>query len=122
VLKDETPLKVFTNREVVNYNKVDLRNIVTPHQRVCYNSSKERGTDERFWTFFQQDWYYSALYQKTRPVVPMQWVHLDYMKGKKDIHFNRILEACEFHGISHLLSFRYNWNQEIIIEFYSTLL
>jgi hypothetical protein len=51
----------------------------------------------------------------------MQWVHLEYMKSKKDIHFNRILEACEFHDISHLLSFRYSWNQETITEFYSTL-
>jgi hypothetical protein len=51
----------------------------------------------------------------------MQWVHLDYMKSKKDITFNMILEACEFHGISHLLAFRYNLNQEIITEFYSTL-
>jgi hypothetical protein len=111
-----------TNREVVNYNKVDPRTIVTLCQKACYSSSKERGTDKHFWTFFQQDWYYSVLYRKTKPVVPMQWVHMDYMKSKKDIHFNRILEACESHGISHLLLFRYNWNQEIITEFYSTLL
>jgi hypothetical protein len=51
----------------------------------------------------------------------MQWVHLDYVRRKKDITFNRILEACEFHGISHLLLFHYNRNQENIIEFYSTL-
>jgi hypothetical protein len=38
----------------------------------------------------------------------MQWVHLDYMKSKKDIHFNRILEACAFHDITHLLQFHYN--------------
>jgi hypothetical protein len=30
------------------------------------------------------------------------------MKRKKDMHFNRILEACEFHGITNLLLFRYN--------------
>jgi hypothetical protein len=62
-----------------------------------------------------------VLYRKTTPVVKIQWVHLDYMKRKRDMHFNKILEACEFHGISHLLSFCYNWNQEVIIEFYSTL-
>jgi hypothetical protein len=43
-----SPPEVFTNREVVNYNKVDPRSIVTLHQRACYNSSKERGTNERF--------------------------------------------------------------------------
>jgi hypothetical protein len=54
-------------------------------------------------------------------MVPAQWVHIDYMKSKRDMHFNRILEACEFHGITQLLSFWYNWNQEVITEFYITL-
>jgi hypothetical protein len=43
------------------------------------------------------------------------------MKSKRGMHFNRILEACEFHGITQLLSFWYNWNQEVITEFYATL-
>jgi hypothetical protein len=43
------------------------------------------------------------------------------MKNKTDMHFNRILEACEFHGITDLLLFSYNWNQEVIAEFYATL-
>jgi hypothetical protein len=114
-------LVAHTNRKVVNYNKVDPRNIVTLRQKACYNLSKERGTNEHFWTFFQQYWYHTVLYWKTRLVVPMQWVHLDHMKSKKDITFNRILEACEFYGISHLLPFQYNRNQEVITEFYSTL-
>jgi hypothetical protein len=42
------PPVAHTNREVVNYNKVDPRNIVTLRQKACYNSSKERGTDEHF--------------------------------------------------------------------------
>jgi hypothetical protein len=61
------------------------------------------------------------LYKKTYPVVKRQWVHIDYMRNEKDIHFNRILEACDFHGIADLLQFCYNWNQEVIAEFYSTL-
>jgi hypothetical protein len=43
------------------------------------------------------------------------------MRKKKDMHFNRILEACDLHGITDLLQFRHNWNQEIIFKFYSTL-
>jgi hypothetical protein len=41
--------------------------------------------------------------------------------NKKDMHFNRILEACNLHGITDLLKFRHNWNQEIISVFYFTL-
>jgi hypothetical protein len=99
------PPVVYTDREVVNYNKVDPMNLVTLRERPCYNSAKERGTNEGFWTFFHQDWYLSILYNKSKPVVPAQWVHIDYMKSKRDMHFNRILEACEFHGITQLLSF-----------------
>jgi hypothetical protein len=107
VLEDQ-PLVAHTNWEVVNYNKEDPRNIVTLRDKPCYSSAKERGTDKRFWTFFHQDWYHSVLYRKTTTVVKHQWIHIDYMKRKKDMHFNRILEACEYHGITDLLLFRYN--------------
>jgi hypothetical protein len=115
------PPVVYTDREIDNYNKVDPRNFVTRRERPCYSSAKERGTDERFWAFFHQDRYMSVLYNKSKPVVPAQWVHIDDMKSKRDMHFNRILEACEFHGITQLLSFRYTWNQEVITKFYTTL-
>jgi hypothetical protein len=46
---------------------------------------------------------------------------IEYMRNKKDMHFNKILESCDLHGITDLLQFRHNWNQEIISEFYSTL-
>jgi hypothetical protein len=54
-------------------------------------------------------------------MVKQQYVDIEYMRNKKDMHFNRILEACDLHGITDLLQFRHNWNQEIISEFYSTL-
>jgi hypothetical protein len=43
------------------------------------------------------------------------------MRNKKDMHFNKVLEACDLHEITELLQFRHNWNQEVITEFYSTL-
>jgi hypothetical protein len=30
------------------------------------------------------------------------------MRQKKDMHFNRILETCDLHGITDLLQFRHN--------------
>jgi hypothetical protein len=113
--------EIHTTREIVNYNKEDPMNMVHLRSKACYNSIKERGTDKRFWTFFHQDWYRTMLYPKSSPVVKQQYVDIEYMRNKKDIHFNRILEACDLHGITDLLQFRHNWNQEIISEFYSTL-
>jgi hypothetical protein len=44
--------QVFTNREVVNYNKIESTKVAEMRQKACYSKPKERGTDERFWTFF----------------------------------------------------------------------
>jgi hypothetical protein len=62
-----------------------------------------------------------VLYLKSSPVVKQQYVDIEYMRNKKDIYFNKVLEACDLHEITELLQFRHNWNQEVIAEFYSTL-
>jgi hypothetical protein len=81
----------------------------------------QRGTNERFWTFFHQDWYWTVWYLKSSPVVKQRYIDIECMRNKTDMHFNRVLEACDLHDITDLLQFRHNWNQEIISEFYSTL-
>jgi hypothetical protein len=97
-----------TNREVVNYSKDDPMNLITFCNKPCYSFPKEGGTKERFRTFFHQDWYRTVLYPKTSPMFNHQFVHIYYMKNKKDMHFIRILEACDFHGITDLLQFKHN--------------
>jgi hypothetical protein len=114
-------LDIHTNWEIVNYSKEDPMNVMHLCNKPYYNSSKERGTDERFWTFFHQDWYRTVLYPKSSPVVKQQYVDIEYMRKKKGLHFNRVLETCDLRGITDMLPFRHNWNQEIISEFYSTL-
>jgi hypothetical protein len=101
-LKMHSP-EIHTTREIVNYNKEDPLNLVHLRNKACYNLVKEMGTDERFWTFFHQDWYWTVFYLKSSPVVKQQYVDIEYMRNKKDMHFNRILEACNLHGITDLL-------------------
>jgi hypothetical protein len=62
-----------------------------------------------------------VLYPNSSPVVKQQYVDIEYMMNKKDMHFNRVLKTCDLHEITGLLHFRHNWNQEVIAEFYSTL-
>jgi hypothetical protein len=95
--------KIHTTRAIVNYNKEDPLNVVHLRSKACYNLVKERGTDERFWTSFHHDWYWTVLYPMSSPVVKKQYVDIEYMRNKKDMHFNRILEACDLHGITDLL-------------------
>jgi hypothetical protein len=84
------PPVIHTNREIVNYNKEYPMNVMHLHNKPCYSSSKERGTDERFWTFFHQDWYRTVLYPKSSPVVKQQYVDIEYMRNKKGMHFNKV--------------------------------
>jgi hypothetical protein len=44
--------EIHTSQEIVNYSKEDPMNVMQLRNKPCYNSSKKRGTDERFWTFF----------------------------------------------------------------------
>jgi hypothetical protein len=113
--------EIHTTWEIVNYSKKDPLNVVHLRNKACYNLVNERGIDERFWTFFHKDCYQTVLYLKSSPIVKQQYVDIEYMRNKKDMHFNMILEACALYGITDLLQFRHNWNQEIISEFYSTL-
>jgi hypothetical protein len=97
--------EIHTTRETVNYSKEDPLNVVQLCNKSCYNLVMERGTDERFWTFFHQDWYRTMLYPKPSPMVKQQYVDIEYMRNKKDMHFNRILKSCDLHDITDLLQF-----------------
>jgi hypothetical protein len=49
------PLVIHTNREIMNYSMEDPMDVMHLRNKPCYSSSKERDTNERFWTFFHQD-------------------------------------------------------------------
>jgi hypothetical protein len=72
--------EIHTIREIMNYNKEDPLNMVHLRNKACYNLVKERDTNERFWTFFHQDWYRTVLYLKSSPVVKQQYVDIEYMR------------------------------------------
>jgi hypothetical protein len=63
------PPEIHTNWEIMNYSKEDPMNVMHLCNKPCYSSSNERGTDDRFCTFFHQDWYQTVLYLKSSPVV-----------------------------------------------------
>jgi hypothetical protein len=42
------PSEVFTDREVMNYNKFESSRVAELRQKSCYTKTKERGTDECF--------------------------------------------------------------------------
>jgi hypothetical protein len=68
--------EIHTTREIMNYSKEDPMNVMHLCNKPFYNLVKERGTDERFWTFFHQDCYQTMLYPTSSLVVKQQYVVL----------------------------------------------
>jgi hypothetical protein len=58
---------------------------------------------------------------KKTVVVPMKHINWTYMRNKNHPLFNEIIAACEHHNIYDIIAFEYPWNDEVILQFYSTL-
>jgi hypothetical protein len=84
-------------------------------------SDSQQCTDQRFWSYFHSDWYRSIYLHKKKPVVETKWVNWEWMETRGNPHFNRIKATCDQLEMTDMMSFKYNWNNEIIYQFYSTL-
>ena len=42
------------------------------------------------------------------------------MKEKNEPEFNKVIKAYENFRLSDLISFRYNWNEEVLAQFHAT--
>jgi hypothetical protein len=50
-----------------------------------------------------------------------QWINWNYMEGKSDRFFDEVVAACKAKHLRDIITFRKNWNNEIIVQFFSTL-
>ena len=80
-----------------------------------YEQPKDLGIDYRFWNKFHSNFYASVIFNsKKSKIVKMQYVDWEEMKEKNEPEFNRVSRACKNFGLSDLMSFRYNWNEEVL--------
>ena len=57
---------------------------------------------------------------KKSKVVMMQYVDWEEMKPKNNPEFNKVIKACELFDLTKIMSFRYNWNEEVLAKFHAT--
>jgi hypothetical protein len=122
-LKIHSPLEESDSlRESVNYRKHDHNTIIAQREITCYDVEKE-AYNPRFWTFFHAYWYRSMYQSKKKSVVNMQWIVWDFIQKEKNNcpAFAEVIAACEPHGIKDVMELKYDWNDEVILQFYSTL-
>jgi hypothetical protein len=58
---------------------------------------------------------------RRRIVSEAQWVDWHHMEEKLDPIYNQVIAACGSHHIKKLMSVHYDWNIDIIAQFYETL-
>ena len=99
---------------VLNYAG-KLKMVEEARENNSFEQRKELGVDYRFWNEFHSNFYASViLNSKKSKVVKMQYVDWEEMKEKNEPEFNRVIRAYENFGLSDLMSFRYNWNEEVL--------
>jgi hypothetical protein len=73
----------------------------------------------RFHTFFQQDYYSTAIIAKKKGiVVEARWIDWGYMEKTNNTVFRDIIDVCTTLRIKPLMGFRHSWNTEVIVQFY----
>jgi hypothetical protein len=78
-------------------------------------------TDQCFLSFFHSVWYRSIYLYKKKHVVPAKCVNLEWMATRRHTIINQIKDTCDELEMTKMMSFKYNWNNEIICHFYATM-
>jgi hypothetical protein len=74
-----------------------------------------------FLSLFHLDWYHSIYLHKKKPVVKTKWVYWEWMATRRHTIFNQIKGTCDEMEMTKMMSFKYDWNNEIICQFYAIL-
>jgi hypothetical protein len=98
-----------TTKQVKRLRKIDPR------------SQQINASNYRFHTQFQQDLYGTVIMERRRIMSEAQWVDWHHLEDQQDTIYNQVIAACESHHIKKLMGVHYDWNIEVIAQFYATL-
>jgi hypothetical protein len=90
-------------------------------RKIDPGSQQRNASDYRFHTQFQQDLCEIVIMEMRRIVSEAQWVDWHHMEEQQDPIYNQFIAACESHHIKKLMGVHYDWNIEVIAQFYATL-
>jgi hypothetical protein len=87
-----------------------------------YRYEKAENLERRFWCQLHQDFYSSVVLCKGKaPIVPCKFVDWAYFERLDDPFFNEAIAKCREFGLYDIMGFRYDWNEEILAQFHSSL-
>ena len=89
-------------------------------QKNPLHARKGRSIEYRFQTKFHQDFYESAILSKKYKIARSQFMDWQKLESMGDPIFNEIIDQCKAKHIYKIMGFRYDWNNEVIAQFYAT--
>jgi hypothetical protein len=117
--------------------------ICVPHKSLRYHATRYKGKgatkqvkklrkvdprsrqrdpfDYRFHTQFQQDLYETVIMDMRKIMSEAQWVDWHHMEEQHDPIYDQVVATCESHHLKILMGAQYDWNMEVIAQFYATL-
>jgi hypothetical protein len=104
----------------IQYSKKTKQKTINHTREALVYEGSQQFVDPRFWSPFHSDWYRSIYLHKKTPVVLTKEVNWDLVVAKKNSNFNKIKTTCDELEMTLMMSFKYDWNEELICQFYAT--
>ena len=99
---------------VLNYAG-KLKMVEEERENNPYEQPKDLEIDYMFWNEFHFNFYASVNFNsKKSRIVKIQYVDWKEMKEKNEPEFNKVIKACELFSLTDIMSFLYNWNEEVL--------
>jgi uncharacterized protein YozE (UPF0346 family) len=82
---------------------------------------KEFDVDIRFWLKFNADWYESVILSKEHLTVDIKSTKWDNLRSLNIPAVNEAIDICHAKGLTSIMELKYDWNEEVIAQFYANL-
>lgn len=87
----------------------------------AFESDRTHGIDYRFWNVFHSNFYAIAIFAKGKSKIStMHYVDFNDLQERNEYEFATAIRICDSFELTDLMSFRYDWNREILAQFRAT--
>jgi hypothetical protein len=82
---------------------------------------KVMGVDYRFWNVFHSNLYATTILTARKcKICKMQYIYFDDLQEKEEPEFNTAIRICDRFELTAIMSFKHDWNVEILAQFHAT--
>ena len=86
-----------------------------------YLNDKDFSIDARFWDVFHSNFYSSVIFTNPKgKICTMHYIDFEEMRRKKETEVAAAITTCDRFDMTNIMSFRYDWNVEILAQFHAT--